>query len=99
MVFTQGLQMTDERHQASPTGQAIFFEIVEAAGSNRPALALVALSMANADENRPLVLSNVLNSLHWDQYQAMLSMLSLKAHAPIIWTDEQMSALELWLKP
>jgi hypothetical protein len=88
--------MANLREQASPMGQAIFFEIVEAAGANRPSLAWMALSMANADNGRPFVLSQVLNSLHWDQYQAMLSMLSLKGHAPILWTDYQMEALKLW---
>ncbi len=90
--------MTNERRQASPVGQGIFFEIVEAAGSNRSALAWIALSMANADDGQPLPLpfSRVLNALEWEQYQVMLSMLSLKAHAAIHWSEHQMAAFKQW---
>jgi S-methylmethionine-dependent homocysteine/selenocysteine methylase len=90
--------MTDQQIQTSPMGQAIFFEIIEASEDNRSTLALIALGMANADNGRPLILSQVLNCLHWNQYQAMLSMLSLKAHAPIIWTPDQMELLKLWVE-
>ena len=90
--------MTNECRQASPLGQEIFFEITEAAGPNRRALALIALSMANADGGRSMVLSRVLNSLPWKEYQAMLSMLSLKAHAAIHWDEYQMAAFKRWVE-
>ncbi len=88
--------MSTDRTQASPTGQAIFFEIVESAGPNRADLASIGLAMANADEGRPITLARILCQLRWIEYQAVLSMLSLRAHAPVHWTDRQMEMLMQW---
>lgn len=88
--------MENEFHRTSRMAHLIYFEMVEKSGSNRPCLARIALSVANMDDGRPVVLSTLLNTLQWDEYQTMLSMLSLKAHAAIRWDECEVALLRQW---
>lgn len=90
--------MVKKIQQSSPVGQSIFFETVESSHLNRGALAIIGLALAKADQRHPVILSHVLGKLQWDEFQAVLSMLSLSAHAPVIWKKHQLAAFKLWAK-
>ena len=88
--------MANEFKRSSDAAHVIFFEMVERADSNRQSLARLALSMANQDNGRAIVMSEMLNMLRWDEYQTMLSLLSLKAHTAILWSECELALLRIW---
>lgn len=88
--------MESDFERTSNTAHLIFFETIESAGTNRRALARLALSMANRDDGRTIALSGMLNTLRWSEYQTMLSLLSLKAHTAIRWDEYELGLLRRW---
>jgi hypothetical protein len=88
--------MESEFNRTSRMAHLIYFEMVEKDGSNRRELARVALSVANLDNGRAVILSNLLNTLGCNEYQTLLSMLSLKAHAAICWDEYEAALLRQW---
>jgi hypothetical protein len=82
--------------RTSHTAHLIFFDTVEKSGSNRQDLARLALTLANHAARGAIDLSRMLHTLHWDEYQTMLSILSLKAHTPICWDEFELASLTEW---
>ena len=88
--------MESEFTRTSHTAHLIFFEMVEESRSNRPDLARLALTLSNQGDGGSIALSRLLHTLHWDEYQTMLSILSLKAHTAICWDEYELGLLRQW---
>ena len=78
-------------------GQLVYFERIEAATpTNRRMLARVALNMAGEAEKYPILLADVFNGMGWDEYQAALGLMAIRANVQLYWTPAYLHRLRTW---
>ena len=78
-------------------GQLIYFERIEAASQkNRRILARVALNMSGEADKYPALLADVFNGMGWDEYQAALGLMALRANMQLHWTPPCLGRLRMW---
>jgi hypothetical protein len=78
-------------------GQFIYFEQIQAAPpAARRALARAALNVSGESEAHPILLSEIVDGLSWDEYQVFVGMLMLYAHTQLRWNDLHLEMLRRW---
>lgn len=78
-------------------GQLIYFERIEAAPPpRRRILSRVALNMSGEGADYPILLADVFNGMGWDEYQAALGLMALRANLQLQWSPAYLSRLRKW---
>ncbi len=77
--------------------QFIFYERIEAAApETRRAMARVALNVSGEGADFPILLSDAISGLGWDQFQTVLGLLALRPHFQLQWNEIQLARLRKW---
>lgn len=85
------------KHVGPLIGQLIYFERIDAAPpERRRILARVALNMAGESAQYPTLLADVFNGMGWDEYQAALGLMALRANMQLHWPPAYLSRLRMW---